>query len=135
MKKIVQTSFYISENLREVVNFLYKREEVTKIVFYKRAVKHFLSQDTQIHPRILITERSHPAYVKRNVLETIKFESDLKTRIAEMAKQKQCSEGQIIFQALTDYCALLLEVDSSGVRFKSCDLGVNIDPQKIERKR
>ena len=40
MKKAqVQTSFYLTQNLRDLSRFLHKREEITKVVFYRRALK------------------------------------------------------------------------------------------------
>ena len=38
----VQMSFYINEEIRKLVKFLAKREEITKIVFYRRALRLFI---------------------------------------------------------------------------------------------
>ena len=112
----VQTSFYITQEIRDLVKFLSKREEITKTVFYRRAMRSFFNTNSKIDPRIMITERTDPDYIKRDVLESMLFETEQKEKIEEMAEQLGCSEGCVIFQALIDYCALLLTLDATGVQ-------------------
>ena len=98
MKKAqVQTSFYLTKNLRDLSRFLHKREEITKVVFYRRALKY---------------------YIRRDAVETVKIDIDLKAQIEELALEKNYTEGQIIFMAIVDYCTLLLSIDSTGVTLK-----------------
>ena len=108
MKKAqVQTSFYLTKNLRDLSRFLHKREEITKVVFYRRALKYYFEVDG-----------SHPDYIRRDAVETVKIDIDLKAQIEELALEKNYTEGQIIFMAIVDYCTLLLSIDSTGVTLK-----------------
>ena len=119
MKKAqVQTSFYLTKNLRDLSRFLHKRDEITKVVFYRRALKYYFEVDGTVDPKVLITERSHPDYIRRDAVETVKIDIDLKAQIEELALEKNYTEGQIIFMAIVDYCTLLLSIDSTGVTLK-----------------
>ena len=89
MKKAqVQTSFYLTQNLRDLSRFLHKREEITKVVFYRRALKYYFEVDGTVDPKVLITERSHPDYIRRDAVETVKIDIDLKAQIEELALEK-----------------------------------------------
>lgn len=114
----VQTSFYITKEIKDLVKFLSKREEITKTVFYRRAIRNFFSVNSKIDPRVMLTERSNPDYIRRDVLETMIFDEDQISLIEEKAERLGCSKSYVIFQALIDYCALLLTVDASGVEIK-----------------
>jgi len=114
----VQMSFYINEEIRKLVKFLAKREEITKIVFYRRALRLFIKGDHKIDSRILITERSHPDYIRRGVLETIQIDPEQKQAVKQIAEEKGCNEGQLMFMAVLEYCGALLSEDSTGVKFK-----------------
>lgn len=117
-KEQVQTSFYLTKNLRDLSRFLHKREEITKIVFYRRALKYYFEVDGEVDPKVLITERNHPDYIRRDAPETVKIDLDLKAKIEELALEKGYKEGQVMFMAVLDYCGALLSEDSTGVRFK-----------------
>lgn len=117
-KRKPSTSFYITQDLRDLVSFLRKREEMTKVVFYRKAIRIFFAGDQKIDPRIMITERSDPEYIRRDVLETMTFDSVQREQIKDLAAKRNCNEGQIIFQAVLNYCAMLLSIDSTGVRFE-----------------
>lgn len=114
-KEQVQTSFYLTKNLRDLSRFLHKREEITKIVFYRRALKYYFEVDGEVDPKVLITERNHPDYIRRDAPETVKIDLDLKAKIEELALEKGYKESQIIFAAVVDYCVALLKLDSTGV--------------------
>lgn len=114
-KEQVQTSFYLTKNLRDLSRFLHKREEITKIVFYRRALKYYFEIDGEVDSKVLITERNHPDYIRRDAPETVKIDLDLKAKIEELALEKGYKEGQIIFSAVVDYCVALLKLDSTGV--------------------
>ena len=114
----VQTSFYITKEIKDLVKFLSNREEITKTVFYRRAIRNFFSVNSKIDPRVMLTERSNPDYIRRDVLETMIFDEDQISLIEEKAERLGCSKSCVIFQALIDYCALLLTVDASGVEIK-----------------
>ena len=51
-KEQVQTSFYLTKNLRDLSRFLHKREEITKIVFYRRALKYYFEVDGEVDPKV-----------------------------------------------------------------------------------
>ena len=113
----VQISYYINEEIRKLIKFLAKREEITKVVFYRRALRRFIEGDHMIEPRILITERNHPDYIRRGVLETIQLDPEQKQAVKLIAEEKGCNEGQVMFMAVLEYCGALLSEDSTGVRF------------------
>lgn len=44
--------------------------------------------DGTVDPKVLITERSHPDYIRRDAVETVKIDIDLKAQIEELALEK-----------------------------------------------
>ena len=98
----VQTSFYITKEIKDLVKFLSKREEITKTVFYRRAIRNFFDTNSKIDPRVMLTERSNPDYIRRDVLETMIFDADQISLLEEKAERLGCSKSCVIFQALID---------------------------------
>ena len=64
-------SGYVSEEVFQLVNYLSKREEISKVVFTRRAIRNFVESEKKIDPRILITQRSDPEYIERKALLTV----------------------------------------------------------------
>ncbi len=102
-----KTTFYITEELRDLMYFLMEKEDLPKINFFRRAINMFLEGTQKIDSRILITKRSDPAYIKRDICEP--FYMDLKQyhEIEQVAKEQNCKMAQVVFQALVDYCSTL----------------------------
>ncbi|WP_346663742.1 hypothetical protein [uncultured Merdimonas sp.] len=109
------TSFYITQDLRDLVTFLRYREEMSKRNFYRRAMRYFLAGDHQIDPRLRITEREDPEYIRRDVPETMTFDVGQMMQIKQVAAEQDCKECHVIFQGVLNYCAMLLTIDQTGV--------------------
>ncbi len=109
-------SGYVSQEVYELVDFLAKREEISKtVVFPKRAIRYFMEGDRKIDPRILITQRSDPAYIERKALLTVYIEDEQRRQLEAVAEERGCNVSQVFFQVMLDYCAVLISMDSTGV--------------------
>lgn len=115
MKKL--HTFYITKNLNVLTKYLVQREEVTKIVFLRRAIRYFLAGDQKIDPRIEISKRTDPEYIKRDVLFPVYLDSKEKEILENLAEEKHCRESQVFFQILLDYCSFLISLDDGGIYF------------------
>lgn len=107
MKK-KHTSYYITKELRELRNYLVERDEVPNTLFLRRAIRVFLEGKHDIDSRILITERTHPQYIKRDVCDPAYIDIEQYEALERIGDEKGCNVSQLIFQALVDYCAMLV---------------------------
>lgn len=107
MKK-KHTTFYITSELKELIDYLLEREEIPKTLYLKRAIRHYLNGDRKIDPRILITQRTHPDYIRRDTLDSGYIDWSQWEELEQIAKEKKCKTAPIIFQALIEYSAELL---------------------------
>lgn len=114
-------SGYVSEEVFQLVNYLSKREEISKVVFTRRAIRNFMEGERKIDPRILLTQRSDPAYIERKALLTVYVEEDQRKQMEEVAEEKGCRVSQVFFQIMLDYCALLISMDSTGVSIEKTE--------------
>ena len=103
------TSYYITETLKELISYLIQMEEISKIVFLDRAVSYFFEVDPVMNDEVLITSRREDKYIKRNVLYSNYIYEDQDERLDKYTKLTGCKKSQIIFQALVNYSAYLLE--------------------------
>ena len=51
-------------------------------------------------------------------METIQLDPEQKQAVKQIAEEKGCNEGQLMFMAVLEYCGALLSEDSTGVKFK-----------------
>ena len=103
------TSYYITKYLQEVIEYLKQMEEVTNIVFLDRALWYFFEADPSMTEKLLITNRSDSDYVKRNILISNYIYKDQDEKVERYAYKMGYKKSQIIFQALLNYSAYLLQ--------------------------
>lgn len=114
-------SVNITKELKEIIYFLIEREEVTKIVFVKRAIRMFLSGKRNLDERILIRRKSDPDYINRDTLLVFHIEEEDKDKVRELAAEynelheRKCKPAHFFFQILVEYCAYLISMDSTGI--------------------
>lgn len=111
-------SSYISKEISDVMEFLIRREEVSKVVFVRRAVRCFMETDRSIEPRLRITKRSDPDYVERGILVTVYMEEETREQLKWVAQEQHCTLSQAFFQAILNYCAVLVSLDQSGMEIR-----------------
>ena len=114
-KKAVAFSSYITEECLRLIEYLSVREEVTQIVFIRRAVKHFLKGDKKVDPRIMIRARKADGYIRRNALLTGYIDKEQKKILTEIAEEQGANFSQVFFQCMISYCALLISLDDTGI--------------------
>lgn len=114
-------SCYISEEIFDIMDFLVKREEITKVVFVRRAIRSFMESDHTIAPRLRITKRLDPAYIERRRLVTVYLEEEQREQLKQVTIEQDCTMSQVFFQAILNYCAVLISLDSSGLEMKGVD--------------
>lgn len=108
-------SAFITNEIYEMVDFLSEREEITKVVFFRRSLERFFTSGQRVSPRILITERNDPDYIKRDRLVMTYIEEDLWQIMKQTSEDQHCNLSQVFFSAVVNYCAVLIEQDSTGI--------------------
>lgn len=108
MKGKHYTSFYITEGLRNAVQLIMEETGIEKTEFYTDAFRHFLTGSRDVDSIILVTKRSDPRYIKRDVLDCVHIENEQYEEMGEVAKEKGCAISCIIFQALIDWVGITL---------------------------
>ena len=114
-KKKVQFCSYISEEVEELANYLAKREEVTRVVFVRRAIRTFMQGNHHIDATLRITERTNPDYIVRGKLYPVYLEEEQKEQLKGVAEEQKCTLSQVFFQVMIDYCIRLVSEDDSGI--------------------
>lgn len=100
------TSFYMTRQLKKTIDYLCEKDNLPKTSFIEQSIKHYIIKgDKKIDPRIMITERSNPEYIRRDVLYPCSINTDLLKEIKKIAREKNCKEAHILFEAVLDYCA------------------------------
>lgn len=111
-------SSYISKEVCDIMEFLIGREEISRVVFVRRAIRYYMESDRSIEPRLRITKRSNPDYVKRGALVTVYLEQETREQLEWAAQEQNCTLSQAFFQAILNYCAVLVSLDQSGMEIK-----------------
>lgn len=106
-------SAYITEEVNTLMDYLIEREEVTQIVFVRRAIREYLKGDKKIDPRITNTKRSDPDFIRRSHMWTGEVDVSQLNALKEIAEIRGCKPAHVFFQVLVDYCGDLLEKDSN----------------------
>lgn len=114
-------SSYISKEVNEVAEYLIRREEISKVVFVRRAIRSFMDSEQVIEPRVKITRRTDPDYIKREILFVTYMEEEQKQQLKRVAADQNCTLSQVFFQVILNYCAVLISLDDSGVEIKESD--------------
>ena len=116
-KNAVAFSAYITEECLRLVEYLTVREELTQVVFIRKAVRNFINGDNHIDPRILIKERTNPKYIRRDAMLCgyIVNPHAAVMKVMEIAEEQGANFSQAFFQALVNYCALLITMDDSNI--------------------
>lgn len=103
-------SAYITAQIYSYIDKLSKEQEVTKVVFVKRAVNFFLEGDLEIDPRLYITKRSDPNYIARETMFTVWMEDEQRDNLKIVANIKGIPVSAVFFQCMVEYCAALLSM-------------------------
>lgn len=109
------TSVYITQKLKDLMKFLVEREDIPQTLFLKRALKMYLAGSKDIDARVLITERTHPDYIRRDVPLGVYIDLGQWKELERTAAEKGCNASQEVFQALVEYCASLAGQDMRGI--------------------
>lgn len=111
-------SAYISKEVYNTMNYLAKRDEITKKVFVRRAIRYWLDTGYEVGRRLRITKRTDPDYVERSCMVTVWMEEELREQLVYAAREQQCSVSQAFFQAMLDYCTMLISqsMDDFNIR-------------------
>ena len=114
-KNATAFSVYITEECLRVMEYLSVREEITQVVFVRRAIRYFLAGERKIDERILITKWSNPKYIRRNALLTGYIDINQKKELEDTAREQGAKFSHAFFQAMISYCALLITIDDTGI--------------------
>lgn len=112
---------YISPELAELADFLTEREEVSKVVFVRRAIRFFMKGNHKVDDRLRITEKSNPDYVKRGVLYNVRMDMEQNLQLKLVAYEEECTVSQLFFQIMLDYCVYLIEQNNEGIAMEDME--------------
>lgn len=113
-KDAVAFSSYITQELKILITFLVEREEITKVVFIRKAVRHFLGGDKIIDERVKIP-RGRENYIPRSVIITSYIDVEQKKKMEEIALSQGTNFSAALYQALLEYSVALIAEDNSGI--------------------
>ena len=116
-KNAVAFSSYITQDLKNIMEFLIEREEITKVVFIRKAVRYFLSGDRVIDKRVMIP-RGEPNYISRSALITSYIDIDQKKELEDIAWSQGSNFSAALYQALLEYSAMMITIDDTGFVYK-----------------
>lgn len=108
-------SAYITEELNTLMEYLIEREELTQIVFVRRAIREFINGEQKIDPRITNNKRSDPEFIRRSHMWTGEIDVEQLDAMKDIAEKKACKPVHVFFQALVDYCSRLSVNDTNIV--------------------
>ncbi len=114
-------SVYITEEIYDLIYYLIEREEITKVVFVKRAIRKFLEGDRNLDERILIRQKTHPDYIKRDKMFVFHIDEEYKRQVVLLSEQynktheQRSTPSHFFFQLLVEYCAYLITIDATGI--------------------
>lgn len=117
MKK-EHTTFCITKELKEVMDYLIAREDIPSTLFLKRAIRMFLDGKQVVDDRVLIKQRKHPDYIRRDTTIGNYVEPEQMRQMKKLTEEKGYNLSQIVFQALVEYCAYLITLDDTGIVIK-----------------
>ena len=113
-KNAVAFSSYITPDLKNLMEFLIEREELTKVVFIRKAVRFFLNGDRVIDPRVMIP-RGEPNYISRSAIISSYIDVEQKRELEDIAWSQGSNFSAALSQALLEFSAMLITADDSGV--------------------
>ena len=116
-KNAVAFSSYVTQDLKNIMEFLIEREEITKVVFIRKAVRYFLSGDRVIDKRVMIP-RGEPNYISRSALITSYIDIDQKKELEDIAWSQGSNFSAALYQALLEYSAMMITIDDTGFVYK-----------------
>lgn len=113
-----QYASYISQSVFDMVEYLREKEEITRKVFVKRAIRFFMAGDRKLDARTLLTKRTDPEYVKRDVLFSVILDQEQHQELEEIAEERGCRPAQVFFQCLVDYCVFLMDPADQNIQIR-----------------
>ena len=112
-KNAVAFSSYITPDLKNLMEFLIEREELTKVVFIRKAVRFFLNGDRVIDPRVMIP-RGEPNYISRSAIISSYIDVEQKRELEDIAWSQGSNFSAALYQALLEFSAMLITASSEG---------------------
>ena len=120
-KNAVAFSSYITQDLKNIMEFLIEREEITKVVFIRKAVRYFLSGDRIIDKRVMIP-RGEPKSISRSALITSYIDIDQKKELEDIAWSQGSNFSAALYQALLEYSAMMITIDDTGFVYRATEM-------------
>lgn len=114
------TSFSVNRSVQILEQEILEETGLSKAAFHRKAVEYFYNcGDRHVHPRLLITKRTDPLYVKRDAREQVYVSEKMRTQIKEISAlpYNQCSDGTVFFHALMIYCNIQYSVVFGNKKF------------------
>ena len=110
--------FRVSQEVYDLVEYLRNKEEITRKIFTRRAIKSFLDGSREINRRILITNHYDPGYIFRDALFSVLIDVDQLDAVQQIANEKGCKMSHVLFQSLVGYCVQLVDPEDGNIRIE-----------------
>lgn len=107
MTKRKLTTYCVNESIQLLERKILQETGISRAAFHRKAVDYlYKSEDRKVHPRLLITEKKNPLYVRRAAKEPVYLDAEMERKLKEIAAltYNHCSEGTVFFHALLIYC-------------------------------
>lgn len=111
-------SVKITKELDSLIKYLISYEEVTQVVFVRRAINDFMNGDREIDVRLMIRKRNDKKYIKRDTMYTVWIEEFQIEQLKQVADEKNTQISNVFFQAIADYCSKLINTMNINIDIK-----------------
>lgn len=104
------TSIKITTNVAYMQKEILKVSGLSKTVFHRRAIDHFLEGDMIIDKELKITKRTDPGYVRKPIMEHVYLDAERRRKLESAAAATGVGITTLILQAIMDYCVEMAQI-------------------------
>lgn len=103
------TSIKITTTVAYMQKEILKQSGLSRAVFHRKAIDHFLKSDMIIDTQLRITKTTDPGYVRKPILEHVYLDAERREKLEAASVVTGVGITTLIFQAIMDYCMEMAE--------------------------
>lgn len=106
-----RTSFSVTTAIQAMEERILAVTGLSRTVYHRKALQKYLEQENpQINPRLLITKRSDPLFVRKPASEPVYLSEEDREGLEKLAEKYGTSIGTVFLQALLEYTVVQAEL-------------------------
>lgn len=105
-----KTTVKITEATLLLENAILSHMDIPRTVFHRRAIDHFINSGLDVHPYLLIKERTHPKYIKKDATEQVYLDDERRAALDKIAEKNVCGYTIVLCYALMNYCGVMAPI-------------------------